>query len=198
MQAGKITFILRGVTLKDDVEEKKMPKFVTRAKSSRRGNGKIQTKTVYSGQRIRIAYVGSTKFSSDVQTTTCFWCHHPYDTPLICAPLSYKKDGEIYRFQGLGSYCSLFCLRAHLQDLENYKPSRQPHWLQTAKQLTILAFSLMYPPEVSLKPAPHWKELETYNGIMTINEFRKANCDKTYFLTPNVKFESGESVYISQ
>lgn len=196
--SSNLVFTLKGVTLTDVVEEKKMPKFIARSKNNRGGNAKIHTRIDYSGQRVRIAYTGNVTFDSNTQSYTCFWCHHPYDTPLICAPIKYIKKGDKYQFTGVNSYCSMFCLRAHLQEYEKYKTSQQPQWLDAAIQLAKVAFALMYPPEVQLRPAPHWSYLEDYSGTMDIHEFRKANCDKTYMLTPNIRFITAEVGHIVQ
>lgn len=193
-----ITFVLRGVTLQDEDEEKQMPRFVAKGKSQKRHNLKVQTRTDYSGHRIHIAYTGDVKFSGKDQNADCFWCHHPYDTPFICIPIKWEQVGTKYRFQGPGSFCSMFCLRAHLRSLEMYKKPYQPEWLERALQLTNMAFSMMYPPDVKLKPAPDWALLENYNGHMSIQEFRKTNCDKTYILTPNVQFEPAEQTFLIQ
>lgn len=198
--ANKLTFTLKGVHPSEIADEVKMPKFVPKTSKSA-NNPKIKTRVDQSGQNIVIAYSGNVKFSheEDLQpeNMNCYWCHHGYDTPLICIPNKCTIKDRRYHFYGTGSFCSMFCLYAYLRDLENHKDYCQPQWLSTARQLTIVAFAAMYPPEVKLVPAPHWQMLDVYGGPLTIQEFRKASCNKNYILTPNITFNQGALTFVA-
>lgn len=191
-----LKFTLRGVKITKD---KKMPKFSTKRPHDQKISTKTRTRVDYSGHRIVLAYSGNVEFNSETDSNlspNCWWDHHCYDTFLICVPIKYHIKGSKHIFSGPGSFCSMFCLRAYLRELQRYSKSQRPVWLETAIQNATIAFSLMYPSDVQLKPAPDWRLLEAYSGKMSINEFRKASCNKTYIRTPNICFKQAESLHI--
>ncbi|MFS8159334.1 MAG: hypothetical protein ACMG6E_03815, partial [Candidatus Roizmanbacteria bacterium] len=86
-------------------------------------------------------------------------------------------------------FCSIFCLDAHVSDLEKLQSHHQPHNLKTIRSLTTFMFTLMFPDDPVLRSAPKREELDVWGGPYTITRFRQHVSTKKYVDSGTILFE---------
>lgn len=175
-------------------------------RNEKKKGGKIVSKETNEGYIINIAYTGNAEFmsdSNDAKEKICWQDHHPYDGPRVTIPYCHQKnvarDGSIkHKFLGPGSFCDIFCLWTYLCEESKKMSQLRDDKLDVAIQNTKLAFQLMFPPNVILRERPDWRLLNTYDGHLTIENYRNGSYTKTFYKTPEVIFEGALVQYISQ
>lgn len=180
-----LMFILKDVKENGKSLEPKIQKF--HFKGKKRGM-KIETVTDHAGYKVMLAYTGNTNFKPDYKGYYCFWDGQVFDGKPICIPYRYEIKDEIHEFSGPKCFCSIFCMYAYLCDeyekMQHLRDSR----LETATQLTMVAFKLMFPNEDILKPAGRRESIDIFGGPLSIEDYRKQNYEKTYISSNNVFF----------
>lgn len=191
----EFVFILHGVHLEAVGAIKAAPK-ISQAKTKKKATRvKVESLQTYEGYTINIANTDYTKFESETpQTKHCWWDRCPYDEDLICLPYEFESrrlpSGKIeMTFRGPGSFCSMFCLWAYIQDEQNRQYHARDPRIEKCAQHARIAFSSMFGPDVVLKASPHWKMLDIFGGPYTIDEFRKASYNKVFVKLGNVSFK---------
>ena len=98
----------------------------------------------------------------------CFWCCHPFTTPPIAIPLSYKNK----TFYVSGCYCSFECSVSHL--FSNNIIHENEKW-NSYNLLHILRKNLIKENIFEkIEFAPPKETLQVFGGNMTIEEFRNS------------------------
>jgi hypothetical protein len=135
---------------------------------------------------------------------SCFWCRHPFDTSAIGCPISYETNTAVKKYMSEiskdvytikenitknriieaakeinilnrnyyitdGIFCSFNCVMAFIEDNKFNRLYDNSIML-----LTKMYNEIMNTKMISINPAPHWRLLSNYGGIMNINEFRSS------------------------
>jgi len=97
----------------------------------------------------------------------CWWCKHTFDCPKVELPEIYFNK----TFHCIGQFCSYNCAKSYSIDLNDENVFKRNSLLQYKYKLT-------YKEDIEIKPAPSWKVLKEFGGILSIEEFRKNfNCN---------------------
>lgn len=107
----------------------------------------------------------------------CYWDKNKFDNCPIAIPLFYHNN----TYHTYGNFCSFNCALSYLLDNKQYGVDEH---ISMLKQL----YRDMFGKRDEIKPAPHYKILKEWNGILTIDEFRSnailINKNFTYFVPP--------------
>uniref|UniRef100_A0A6C0CZ02 Uncharacterized protein n=1 Tax=viral metagenome TaxID=1070528 RepID=A0A6C0CZ02_9ZZZZ len=133
----------------------------------------------------------------------CYWCRHKFETKPIGCPIRYVssqaiknyisninkdmytikenitslrrdkldtnmklKEGEYYETDGV--FCSFNCCQAFIDD------NKRDHMYDNSSMLLAKMYNnLMSTRAVLINPAPHWRLLTEYGGIIDIKKFRE-------------------------
>lgn len=113
----------------------------------------------------------------------CWWCTYDIENETINLPDKYYNDV----FYCFGNFCSFNCAKSFNNNLNDEKVSKRNSLLNYKYKLTCKKC-------IEIKPAPSWKVLTDYGGILDINEFRKNFVDKIidyhYLKPPIITFNS--------
>lgn len=135
-----------------------------------------------------------------VNTAFCFWCRHGFGSLAIGCPIRFhprrvrksmvsELTGETYEliqpitidsktndetidayYETDGGFCSFNCCLAFIRDnAHNPLYSRSEELLM---RMYIEIFNVDYSVVKRINPAPSWRLLKEYGGLMTIDEFR--------------------------
>ena len=194
-------FVLHGVQVSEAPVPKTAPKFAPKVK--KKVGGRVQSHQTHEGYIVKVANVASVVFEGENRTQHCWWDTQPYDDDLICIPYQHEvlRDPghpDKHRFRGPGSMCSMFCLWAYLCEEQRKQYHLRDPRLETAMQLTKVAFRAMFDRDVVLKAAPDWRLLDIYGGPLSIAQFRKASYDKSYARLPNIVFEPAAIQFLQE
>jgi hypothetical protein len=156
------------------------------------------------------------EFLSDSTEISCFWCRHSFETPPIGCPLKYipsqyekkyyseiTKDNYVIRqnitptkkeeikdtgnlitrdyYETDGIFCSFNCCISFIED--NKHKSMYEHSSFLLKKI-YFELSGDY---TEIVPAPDWRLLKEYGGILTITDFRKSFNVNTYILFDKIR-----------
>jgi hypothetical protein len=91
----------------------------------------------------------------------CWWDTHHFDTPPIEMPESYYNN----IFNCTGKFCSWECMMAYNIDINDENISKRTSLIYMQYKKTYNTFKY-------IKPAPSWKILEDFGGIISIEDFR--------------------------
>lgn len=106
----------------------------------------------------------------------CWYCRNYFKGPPVRLPENYFKG----KFICTGNFCSYNCAMSYNIDLNDEKTSLR-------NSLINLLFQKTYNKNELIKPAPSWKVLKEYGGILTIEQFRdnlKQNTNEYVYLHP--------------
>ncbi len=94
----------------------------------------------------------------------CFWCKHPFNTKPIGCPIKFNKHS--YTTDGI--FCSFNCCLSYIND--------NKHKSMYDLSLTYLSniHNKLFKIDTFVKPAPHWRILDTFGGTKNINEYRNS------------------------
>ena len=95
----------------------------------------------------------------------CWWCRNEFPGIPFCIPKYYSDITE--KFKVYGCFCSPNCALA-------YNPDQSLDHLIffLAKEINKIVTDGEERLLEKIKPAPHWKTLKEYGGVLTIDEFR--------------------------
>lgn len=122
----------------------------------------------------------------------CWHDRNPFTTSPIGLPIKYippKPDTTTAECKGtndyflcMGVFCSFPCCLAYISEHQS------DPLLKNSKGLLYLLYTKLYSTEFSADPAPSWKHLKEYGGLINISEFRKSFCSNySYVITNNIK-----------
>ncbi len=92
----------------------------------------------------------------------CWWDTHYFNTPEIEMPESYFNG----IFNCTGKFCSWECMMAHNIDINDENISKRT-------SLIYLMYKKTYNTFKEIKPAPSWKILIDFGGMISIEDFRE-------------------------
>lgn len=113
---------------------------------------------------------------SEYNNIKCWYCRNYFKGPPVRLPENYFKG----KFICTGNFCSYNCAMSHNIDLNDEKTSLR-------NSLINLLYQKTYNKNELIKPAPSWKVLKEYGGILTIEQFRdnlQQNTDEYVYLHP--------------
>lgn len=93
--------------------------------------------------------------------SNCWWDKMPFNTPAIEMPESYYNG----MFSCIGKFCSWECMMAYNIDMNDENISKR-------SSLMYHMYKKTYGKEVVIKPAPSWKILNIFGGIIDIDKYR--------------------------
>jgi hypothetical protein len=91
----------------------------------------------------------------------CWWDKHSFSTPVVEMPESYYNN----TFNCTGRFCSWECMMAYSIDINDENISKRT-------SLIYMMYKKTYNIYKSIKPAPSWKILIDFGGIINIDVFR--------------------------
>jgi hypothetical protein len=107
----------------------------------------------------------------------CWYCRNSFQEHPVRLPENYFKG----KFICTGNFCSYNCAMSFNIDLNDEKTS-------VRNSLINMLYQKTYETDELIKPAPSWKILKEYGGVLTIEEFRnnlnKNNDDYIYLHPP--------------
>jgi len=123
----------------------------------------------------------------------CWHDRNPFTTSPIGLPIKYippKPDTTTAEAKGtndyfltMGVFCSFPCCLAYITEHQQSDPL-----LKNSGGLLHLLYHKLYSSELKVDPAPSWKHLKEYGGVINISDFRKSFCSNySYIITSNVK-----------
>lgn len=95
-------------------------------------------------------------------TKKCWWDRCNFSTPPVEMPDSYYNG----KFNCIGKFCSWECMMAYNIDINDENIAKRT-------SLIYLMYKKTYNYLKQIKPAPSWKVLEDYGGVISIDEFRE-------------------------
>lgn len=107
-----------------------------------------------------------TKTPTYTQSTSCFWCCHPFSWKASVLPVSYDAYENMYTCEG--HYCSPECAMAALYADASLSDSTR--WTRHA--LLVDLYRKLYPAR-DLVPAPPRTTLRMFGGPLDIEQFRE-------------------------
>jgi hypothetical protein len=114
----------------------------------------------------------------DGEMSKCWWDTHYFSTPEIEMPESYFNG----KFNCVGKFCSWECMMAHNIDINDENISKRT-------SLIYLMYKKTYNYFKEIKPAPSWKILVDFGGMITIEDFREnliANSIEYNYIKPPI------------
>ncbi len=108
----------------------------------------------------------------------CWWDTHYFSTPEIEMPESYFNG----KFNCVGKFCSWECMMAHNIDINDENISKRT-------SLIYLMYKKTYNTFKEIKPAPSWKILVDFGGMISIEDFREnliANSTEYNYIKPPI------------
>jgi hypothetical protein len=91
----------------------------------------------------------------------CWWCRNKFDTPKVSLPEQYYDD----KFLTNGIFCSYNCAKSYNLNLNDFN-------VQKRNNLLNLFYYKTYGEFKEILPAPSWKVLKEYGGLLDIEKFR--------------------------
>ena len=145
----------------------------------------------------------------------CFWCRFPFASKPIGCPLKYipnyllneyksvitddnysirenvshykksnvKEDVKMHDkgyFETDGIFCSFNCVLSFIKDSK-----KQPIYNFSESLLNLMYF-LLFNSEEKIMPAPNWRQLKTYGGYLSIDEYRENFYNVNYNYTGTI------------
>lgn len=109
-------------------------------------------------------------------TNNCYWCCHPIENRMYGMPYKYNSISDTYTLYGC--FCSLNCANAY--NFSIHCGSDKVWEINSYIQMLSKHYGCTHP----IRPAPSKYLLKSFNGPLTIEEFRKAHHtnDKTHIL----------------
>ena len=132
----------------------------------------------------------------------CHYCRLEYKTNAVGIPILYKeqKDPKMsyknYIFYCEGLFCSYECALAALKmQIGREALSRDSNY-NYAEELLRYLYSLAYPNNGALMPAPDYRLLKSNGGSLTDSEFKSSN--HTYIKLPGLVFAPVKFQFLQQ
>ena len=94
--------------------------------------------------------------------SNCWWDKHSFKTPPVEMPESYYNG----IFSCTGKFCSWECMMAYNIDINDENISKRTSLIYHMHKKT-------YNKCIIIKPAPSWKILDTFGGIISIDKYRE-------------------------
>jgi hypothetical protein len=98
---------------------------------------------------------------NDNNNTRCWWDTYTFTTPPVKMPESYFNG----IFNCIGNFCSWECMMSFNIDINDENISKRT-------SLIYMMYKKTYKQYKEIKPAPSWKTLIDFGGILSIDEFR--------------------------
>ena len=98
----------------------------------------------------------------------CWWCCSPFNNTPCALPIRKKND----EYQVIGCFCSPECAAAW--NFDNY--DNEERW-EKYSLLNMIYKKVFENQKISIKPAAPRQSLKIFGGTLTIEEFRKNNCN---------------------
>ena len=106
----------------------------------------------------------------------CWYCRNSFKEPPVRLPENYFKG----KFICTGNFCSYNCAMSYNIDLNDEKTS-------VRNSLINMLYQKTYKTDELIKPAPSWKVLKEYGGLLSIDDYRNnlnKNTDDYIYLHP--------------
>lgn len=110
------------------------------------------------------------------QENWCWWCCHTFEGESIGFP--YKYDDKLDRFTTFGRFCSFPCVKAFNLDCDSATKGINATWIFMMKKRATRSMS-------PIRCAPKRWSLREFGGSLTIDEFRRLDCDSVRVNMPN-------------